>query len=54
MIGYPDPNDVCLQAHADLHRLVDRGKFEGIGQIVAQDLLEAILIRVNGNGILFG
>jgi len=54
MIGYPDPNGLCLQGHADLHRLGGRGKFEGIGQIVAEDLLETIPIRVNGDGILFG
>ncbi len=54
MIPYPDPNGLCLKAHADLHRLGGRGKFEGIGQIVAEDLLEAIPIRVDEDGILFG
>ena len=54
MIGYPDPNGLCLQGHADLHRLGGWGKFEGVGQIVAEHLLEAIPIRVDVDGILFG
>src|SRR5579859_6174597 len=52
VILHPDPNIVCLKHHSHLHRLLIRRKFERIGQIITENLLDAITVSRDGQRAL--
>ena len=53
-VSDPDPHRLRLQGEADLHGFRLWGEFEGIGQVIAEHLLQTIWIGIDQNGVGFG
>src|SRR5262249_10235880 len=50
----PNPNEILCLDDTNLYRFGQRRKFEGIGQVVAQHLLNSVSIRTDSDLVLFG